>query len=63
MGYGRKKFSAVCYEFGISQETALQRLANKNILIEEDDLLKNIANKYDCKAIDIINIIKEEGSD
>jgi hypothetical protein len=44
---------------GISQETALQRLADKNILIEEDELLKNITDKYDFKAIDIINIIKE----
>jgi hypothetical protein len=49
-------------ELGISQETALLRLSEKNILIEEDDILKKIADKYDFKTIEIIKIIKGEGS-
>jgi hypothetical protein len=62
LGYGRKKFNQVCQELGISRETALQRLADKGILIAEDDILKNIAEEHDMKPIDIIEIIKGEDS-
>jgi hypothetical protein len=61
LGYGRKKFSGVCQEMGISQETALQRLAEKNIFINDDKILKEIAEQYDLKPIDIIKIIGDEG--
>jgi hypothetical protein len=61
LGYGRKNFSIVCQELGISQETALQKLSEKNIFVKEDKILKEIADEYDLKPIDIIKIIGDEG--
>ena len=62
LGYGRKTFSEVCQELGISREIALQRLSEKDIFVSEDDILKNIAEEHDMKPIDIIEIIKGENS-
>jgi len=61
LGHGRKKFSIVCQEMGISQETALQRLSMENIFVKDDKILKEIADQYDLKPIDIIKIIEGEG--
>jgi hypothetical protein len=63
LGYGRKSFETVCRELGISQEKALQRLTGKDILIKPDEILKEIADRYDMKPVDIINIIKGEESE
>ena len=62
LGYGRKTLSQVCRELQISRETALQRLSKRDILVSEDDILKDIAEKHDMKPIDIIEVIKGEDS-
>jgi predicted membrane protein len=56
-GVGRKTLLQICGEVGEDIVVAQKKLLKHNIQVKDDELLKDIANRYDLYPIDILKII------
>ncbi len=56
-GLGRKTLSQVCEEVGVDIVHAKERLSKNNIHVKDDEILKNVAARYDIYPIEILKII------
>jgi len=59
-GWGRKTLQQVCQELGQDTQTALKKLKAKQIIAEENSYIRDIANDYQLRPIDVINIISDK---
>ncbi len=59
-GLGRFTLEQVCQKINIPVDTALARLAKNNIVANKKQLLKDVAEKYDRKPVDILEIIENK---
>ena len=59
-GIGRKALSWILEDIGIDSELAKQRLSKNNIQADEEETLKEIAQRYGINPIDVLKIILVE---
>ncbi|MHB2155920.1 DUF4405 domain-containing protein [Calditrichota bacterium GD2] len=58
-GYGRMTLADICKDLNIPLETALERLERFHIRADGQMMLRDLANEYDKKPIDLLNIIQK----
>ena len=59
-GYGRKTISEISISLNLDENLVMERLHKNNIQFEKTEILKDIAERYDLKPVDLVNIITEE---
>ncbi|MFC1852094.1 DUF4405 domain-containing protein [candidate division CSSED10-310 bacterium] len=59
-GLGRKTLAAVCEELGINLDQARKKLQNNAIIMQENDNLKDVADKHHINSIDILKVLLVE---
>jgi len=59
-GYGRKTISEISISLNLDENLVMDRLHKNNIRFEKTEILKDIADRYDLKPIDLVNIITGE---
>jgi hypothetical protein len=57
-GYGRMTIYEICSALSIEEGKAIEQLNKNKINFDRNEILKSIADRYNIKPIDIVNIIK-----
>ncbi|UCE06809.1 MAG: DUF4405 domain-containing protein [bacterium] len=56
-GWGRKSVQQVCEELNKDVDDVLKKLAANGIVVSKDELLKNIAARYNLRPVDVVNLM------
>lgn len=62
-GLGRKTLKEVCQELNLDLETAKKKLLSRNIQMKEEESLREVADRYGTRPIEILKIILVESGE